>query len=97
MDIRYKDIDRAEMPPGFGSFDRPWYWYTHASFVLSGEECAASGCECRAHAGLILMKEDDKVRWQEKQFTEEMMAADIVFYCAPHFTPAIERLTQSPT
>jgi hypothetical protein len=93
-EILYKDIDRAEMPPGTGTFDRPWYWYTFV--VPEREQCASPECVITAHAGLVFMKEGDKTRWNEKQDTDEEMDADAVFYCVAHFFPAVERLNKSP-
>lgn len=94
MDIPYYKIDKAEMPPGLGTLERPWFWYT---FALTGDEkCARPECPSVAHAGLVFMKEGDKGRWQEAQDSEDVLDADIVFYCANDFIPAVTRLTKSP-
>jgi hypothetical protein len=94
MDIKYRDIIRAEMPPGHGTPERPWYWYTNVT--EANEECAPAECPRPAHMGLVLMKEEQKDAWQERQDTEETMDADVVFYCAIHFIPAVARLTEAP-
>lgn len=94
MQMLYSDIDRAEFPPGSGTGDNPFYWYTYT--VPEGEDCADPECANVAHGGLVFMKEDDKVRWDENQDTGEMMEADVVFYCVMHFVPAVERINSRP-
>lgn len=92
-EMLYSDVDKAEMPPGTQSFDRPWYWYVGS--VPEGEKCASSECESVAHMGLVFMTEGNKERWQENQNTDETFDADAVFYCVMHFTPAVERMAKS--
>lgn len=95
MEILYSDVDKAEMPPGSGSEDRPWYWYVPST--PENEECANPECECVAHMGLVFMTEDDKDDWVYAQDVEETFDADVVFYCVMHFIPAVERLSKSIT
>lgn len=97
MQMLYSVIDRAEFPPGSGTEDNPFYWYTYAlPEGEDAEDCADSECPNVAHAGLVFMNEDDKERWNDKQDTDETIEADVVFYCVMHFVPAVERINSRP-